>query len=215
MGIRCCRATSPPKAVAPTCAANRRSTSRRSPATTRRTRGRHVFGRRHAQHRGDRREHDLRQQYRAVSSRASPSFRPKADLQQHDHRQPRDRDESAGARCSASDAHGKPRGLRAIRATAPGRATGDLPDRRIPLVTGSHNLVGQLAARRCRRHVFSHALGLGPLAYNGGPTRTHAVLRAARSSMRGNNLLDRSFDQRGAPFARVRGAAPDIGAFER
>jgi hypothetical protein len=96
-----------------------------------------------------------------------------------------------------------------------GRDVGDLPTGDIHFVTGSHNLVGSSALSLPPDTVRSSAPGLGPLAYNGGPTRTHAVLSGSPLIDAGNNLLDRSFDQRGAPFARVRGAAPDIGAFER
>jgi hypothetical protein len=62
---------------------------------------------------------------------------------------------------------------------------------------------------------------LGPLADNGGPTRTHAILPtspalnagdpAARAGVDGVPLGD----QRGAKFTRVYGGRVDIGAFER
>ena len=62
---------------------------------------------------------------------------------------------------------------------------------------------------------------LGPLAYNGGPTETFALLagspalNAGRTDLavdaQGNPLL---YDQRGAGFPRVVGSAVDIGAFE-
>ncbi|HEX5122648.1 MAG TPA: IPTL-CTERM sorting domain-containing protein [Rhodanobacteraceae bacterium] len=54
--------------------------------------------------------------------------------------------------------------------------------------------------------------GLQPLAYNGGPTRTHALRRDSRAIDAGNNASDLPSDQRG--FARVVGPAADIGAFE-
>lgn len=56
---------------------------------------------------------------------------------------------------------------------------------------------------------------LGPLANNGGPTPTHALLAGSPALDTGNNLADLAFDQRGGAFARVHGAAPDIGAFEQ
>ena len=96
-----------------------------------------------------------------------------------------------------------------------GRDVGDLPSGGIHVVTGSHNLVGSTALSMPADTIFSMAPGLGPLAYNGGPTRTHAVLSGSPLIDAGNNPLNRRFDQRGEPFARVRGAAPDIGAFER
>ena len=55
---------------------------------------------------------------------------------------------------------------------------------------------------------------LGPLADNGGPTQTLAVLAGSPALDAGNNALSLNFDQRGAGFARVSGTAADIGAFE-
>ena len=54
-----------------------------------------------------------------------------------------------------------------------------------------------------------------PLAYNGGPTRTHAPAEGSPVIDAGNNALELEFDQRGEHFARVSGSAADIGAFER
>jgi hypothetical protein len=53
-----------------------------------------------------------------------------------------------------------------------------------------------------------------PLADNGGPTRTHALAAGSPAIDAGNNLAGLVTDQRGSPFVRVAGAAPDIGAFE-
>ena len=83
------------------------------------------------------------------------------------------------------------------------------------VVTGSHDLVGSSSVSMPADTIFSDTPGLGPLALNGGPTRTHAVLAGSLLIDRGNNVLNRIYDQRGAPFARVRGPAADIGAFER
>jgi len=63
--------------------------------------------------------------------------------------------------------------------------------------------------------------GLGALASNGEPTRTHSLsagsllIDAGRSSAspRGPSMFPAT-DQRGSGFSRVVGAAPDIGAFE-
>lgn len=55
---------------------------------------------------------------------------------------------------------------------------------------------------------------LGPLANNGGPTQTHALLAGSPAIDTGSNPLALSFDQRGAGFARTVGAQTDIGAFE-
>lgn len=54
-----------------------------------------------------------------------------------------------------------------------------------------------------------------PLADNGGPTRTHALAVDSPAIDAGNNVAQLEADQRGAGFARVAGAAADIGAFER
>jgi hypothetical protein len=55
---------------------------------------------------------------------------------------------------------------------------------------------------------------LGPLQDNGGPTPTHALLAGSPALDQGSNPLFLTFDQRGPGFARVQGAAPDLGAFE-
>jgi hypothetical protein len=54
-----------------------------------------------------------------------------------------------------------------------------------------------------------------PLANNGGPTRTHALMFESPAIDAGNNAASATSDQRGQPYARVVGAGPDIGAFER
>ena len=58
---------------------------------------------------------------------------------------------------------------------------------------------------------------LGALADNGGPTFTHALLPGSPAIDAGDNILvlpGLTTDQRGAGYARVRGQAIDIGAFE-
>ena len=55
---------------------------------------------------------------------------------------------------------------------------------------------------------------VGPLAFNGGPTRTHALLAGSPAINAGSNPLALTTDQRGATFARVVGAAADMGAYE-
>ena len=54
--------------------------------------------------------------------------------------------------------------------------------------------------------------GLLPLAYNGGPTRTHALRGSSAAIDAGSNAGQLTGDQRGYP--RVVGASTDIGAFE-
>jgi hypothetical protein len=55
---------------------------------------------------------------------------------------------------------------------------------------------------------------LGPLRDNGGPTQTHALWWASPAIDQGNNTVPFGVDQRGAPYARVSGAAADAGAYE-
>jgi Right handed beta helix region len=55
---------------------------------------------------------------------------------------------------------------------------------------------------------------LGPLQFNGGPTRTRALLPGSMAINNGSDLVGLASDQRGFPFLRVFGAGVDIGAFE-
>lgn len=80
-------------------------------------------------------------------------------------------------------------------------------------LTGSHNLVRLSAASLPPGTLHDDPL-LGPLADNGGPTRTHAIGPDSPALDAGNNMLPLSTDQRGAPFRREAGMAADIGAFE-
>jgi len=59
---------------------------------------------------------------------------------------------------------------------------------------------------------FGANLQLGPLASNGGPTKTHRPADTSPVIDAGTNVLALQFDQRGV--TRVIGSAPDIGAFE-
>jgi hypothetical protein len=68
-------------------------------------------------------------------------------------------------------------------------------------VTGSGNLLG-VDPR------------LGPLTFNGGPMRTHALLAGSPAIDAGSNPLGLTTDQRGTGFDRVVGAAADMGAYE-
>lgn len=55
---------------------------------------------------------------------------------------------------------------------------------------------------------------LGPLASNGGVTRTHALHPDSPAVDAGSNPGGLASDQRGGAFARIYGAAADIGAYE-
>ena len=56
---------------------------------------------------------------------------------------------------------------------------------------------------------------LAPLAFNGGPTQTHALKKGSPAINHGSNPDGLTTDQRGTPFARQLGSAVDIGAYER
>ena len=56
---------------------------------------------------------------------------------------------------------------------------------------------------------------LGPLADNGGPTWTHALLPGSPATDAGDPGATQGFDQRGEPFVRIYGGIIDIGAYER
>ena len=56
-----------------------------------------------------------------------------------------------------------------------------------------------------------------PLANNGGPTQTHALLATSPAIDRGSDSLANDFfnDQRGNPFLRISGVKVDMGAYEQ
>ena len=83
----------------------------------------------------------------------------------------------------------------------------------IPIpVAGSNNLFMSSAQPVPADTIFDDP-HLSPLADNGGSTWTHAIYAGSAAMDRG---LDNGYpsDQRGAGFARIRGATADIGAFE-
>jgi hypothetical protein len=80
-------------------------------------------------------------------------------------------------------------------------------------VGGSHNLIG-LSLAPIPADTLMTDPRIAPLAWNGGPTRTHALLFDSPARDRGNNVLNRQYDQRGPGYPRVKGASPDIGAYE-
>lgn len=82
-------------------------------------------------------------------------------------------------------------------------------------VTGANNLV--VAAKSdvtLPADTLTAQPNLLPLALNGGHTRTQALAAGSPAIDVGNNAAALDFDQRGTGFARVSGAAADIGAFE-
>ncbi|MGN6520217.1 MAG: choice-of-anchor Q domain-containing protein [Dokdonella sp.] len=82
-------------------------------------------------------------------------------------------------------------------------------------VTGSNNLVQAAAANvSLPSDTIDADPLLFPLAWNGGPTRTRALGAGSPALDAGGNPAALVTDQRGGVFARVSGAAADIGAFE-
>lgn len=87
-------------------------------------------------------------------------------------------------------------------------------------MSGSHNLVED-ASDNLPDTITGDPL-LGPLADNGGPTLTHALLAGSPAIDAGDDALavdpttglPLTTDQRGEPYARIDGAHVDIGAYE-
>ena len=99
------------------------------------------------------------------------------------------------------------------------------------VVSGNNNLIGDGSGQfDLENGVDGNQVGttanpinplLGPLAPNGGPTETMALLPGSPAIDAGDSALavdangkPLTTDQRGTPFARISGAAVDIGAFE-
>ena len=87
--------------------------------------------------------------------------------------------------------------------------------------SGDYNLVGTVSSISGAGNIASDSPGLGPLANNGGPTKTHALLPGSPAVDAGDPDFDPDdfdplliYDQRGAPFVRVHGGRIDVGAFE-
>lgn len=82
-------------------------------------------------------------------------------------------------------------------------------------VSGTGNLVGAYGALLdIPADTLSGDPRLLPLAFNGGPTRTHALAPDSPARDRGNNAQQLANDQRGPGFARVVDGRADIGAYE-
>jgi hypothetical protein len=79
-------------------------------------------------------------------------------------------------------------------------------------VVGSGNATASFGQASDQTGVSSP--GLAPLADNGGPTLTHALLAGSPAFGAGDTASTEATDQRGAGFARVVGGNVDLGAFE-
>src|SRR5690606_32889881 len=101
------------------------------------------------------------------------------------------------------------------------------PDDLFGSFSGDHNLIGTgglVGGTANKQGTTVTPLNplLGPLANNGGPTPTHALLAGSPAIDAGRNISGATHDQRGAPFLRTIddpnianvNDATDIGAFE-
>ncbi len=79
-------------------------------------------------------------------------------------------------------------------------------------VTGTHNLI--VTGNVVPPDTLRTCAHVQPLADNGGPTRTNALIHASPAIDTGDNAMALADDQRGVGFLRSVGAAVDIGAFE-
>jgi hypothetical protein len=80
-------------------------------------------------------------------------------------------------------------------------------------LVGSANLIGAANVTLPHDTIQSDPM-LAPLADNGGPTPTHALLPGSPAIDAGSNNLRLPYDQRGEGFPRESGNRADIGAFE-
>jgi hypothetical protein len=90
------------------------------------------------------------------------------------------------------------------------------------IVDSDHSLFGSVASGTTINDLGGTQIGadpkLGPLADNGGPTQTHALLTGSPAIDASTNpvasFTGNAYDQRGPGFARVVNGVADIGAFE-
>ena len=101
-------------------------------------------------------------------------------------------------------------------ATGAGVGAADLAsDRSLVTISGANNLVMAADATITLPADTLHDDPLlAPLADNGGPTQTLALLPGSPALDAGNNLAGLTTDQRGPGFARIVGVQADIGAYE-
>jgi predicted outer membrane repeat protein len=95
-----------------------------------------------------------------------------------------------------------------------GSGFADITARSARMVSGSNDLVVDAQDDLLPPDTIRSDPQLLPLGSNGGPTQTHAIAPTSPARDHGSNPAVLATDQRGAPFARVSGLAPDIGAYE-
>jgi hypothetical protein len=76
------------------------------------------------------------------------------------------------------------------------------------------NIAGAIFSSASTANILGLDPLLGPLANNGGPTKTHTLLPGSPAIDHGANLTGLAADQRGGLFLRTFGGGTDIGAFE-
>ncbi len=81
-------------------------------------------------------------------------------------------------------------------------------------LTGANNLIISTSNTGVPLGTLNSCPLLGPLANNGGPTQTLALLAGSPAINTGNNTEGFTDDQRSSGFGRVVGSAADIGAYE-
>jgi beta-glucanase (GH16 family) len=82
----------------------------------------------------------------------------------------------------------------------------------VTLTSLGHNLFGDGSCTSGPADIIGSDAKLGPLANNGGPTLTHALLAGSPAIDAADTSASPTTDQRGV--ARPQGAGPDIGAYE-
>ena len=111
---------------------------------------------------------------------------------------------NSNATVTNSTLSGNGSGISNLRGSTTTVSNSIVTDRNSNITDGGFNLIGVDAK-------------LGPLADNGGPTQTFALLAGSPAIDAGSNALIPDgvvTDQRGPGFARIRGGVVDIGAFE-
>lgn len=98
---------------------------------------------------------------------------------------------------------------------APSPDIGKFGSNRDLVVVGANNMVMSSTMLQLPRDTIFADPRLAPLADNGGPTKTHALLSGSPAIGKGNNNADLDYDQRGPRFQRVKRLRADIGAYER
>jgi beta-glucanase (GH16 family) len=82
----------------------------------------------------------------------------------------------------------------------------------VAVTSGGHNVVQDASCNAAASDQVVGDAGIGPLASNGGPTQTHALLAGSPALNAADPATSPPTDQRGV--ARPQGAGPDSGAYE-